>query len=66
MACHRTQVLELSGGGVSMTPYLSIIIGVALSVCFCVAFTLWTRHRRRRRRCVCPRAQYVKEGGARR
>jgi len=45
-------VLELTGGGVSVTPYVSVVIGVVLSLCFCVAFTCWTRRRHRRRRCA--------------
>ena len=36
----------------SMTPYFSIIIGVALSVIFCVAFSCWTRRHRRRHGCA--------------
>ena len=46
----RAQVSELRGSKLSMTPYFSIVIGVAMSLLFCLCFSVFKRCRRTRRR----------------
>lgn len=46
-------MLQLSASSTNMTPYYSIVIGVALSLILCAVFTVVVRYSRSRQRARC-------------